>query len=144
VNWMRGANPSRVGIVKWSLEWVGINSCVLQTFFSAQLTYSTARVLRKLLADGVVVVAGAGNTPGPIRGYPARFGVRTDANYMEDLIVVGGVSASRYKRYFRIDILSLYATFGKSKSHPVGSSVPNKITSRAGSIFKTKQASSLV
>jgi hypothetical protein len=39
------------------------------------------------------VVCGSGNDAGPIVGYPALFGDPTKSNYMEDLIVVGGVQA---------------------------------------------------
>jgi hypothetical protein len=57
------------------------------------------------------VVAGAGNTVGHPKGYPALFGSPNNRNYIPGLIVVGSVfsNGGRDKRYCEADWVSCYA-----------------------------------
>lgn len=49
------------------------------------------QIIRQLTSTGAVSVTGSGNSPGPVLGYPAKFGDPNDSNYIQDLIVVGSI-----------------------------------------------------
>lgn len=71
---------------------------------SAGFEIDAARMLRRLISRGALVVTGSGNAPAiKIDGWPANFGKPSDANYASSLIVAGAISPDGKDTYYAVD-----------------------------------------
>lgn len=90
---------------------VNLSISIRAEFIPASYQGKMAYLIRQILGTGAVFVTGSGNDAGYPRGYPALFGDPANANYIQDLIVVGSVQVDGgdFPNHSVADWLTVYA-----------------------------------
>lgn len=94
----------KMAVVNMSMS---VRKEVVGTAYQAMMAY----LIRKIISTGAVFVTGSGNSPGIPGGYPGLFGDPSNANYIEDLIIVGSVQydGSNWDNHAVADWVTVYA-----------------------------------
>lgn len=109
-------NPNQPdSVINISINWVPAANLVTNAFIQR-----IGLLIQELIARGVPVITGSGNSPGLVNGYPALFRDPTTNPHIPELLVVGGVDIRGlwWPSSRRADYVTVYAPGWSSGGGP--------------------------